>query len=77
MPPSVLREAGVAYGSLVEIEAKDGKIILEPKHLKEDDFVGEDWEAMDKLVAKQVDAGELTQYSDPKAALKHFKRPRK
>ena len=77
LPPSVLREAGMGYGSLVEIEARDGKIILEPKEVREKGLAPEDWEAMDRLVRRQVKAGEYTEYASPQEAKKHFKRLRK
>lgn len=77
LPPSVLREAGVGYGSLVEIEARDGKIILEPKEVKEKGLSPEDWDAMDRLVRKQVVARGFKEYANPKEAKKHFKRPGK
>ena len=77
LPPSVLREAGLGYGSLVAIEARDGKIILEPKEVRERDLAPEDWDALDRLVRRQVKAGEYTEYPDPGKAKKHFQRPRK
>ena len=77
LPPSVLREAGVGYGSLLSIDARDGKIILEPKEIVSKDFSGEDWEAMDRLVHAQVKAGEFREYAGPRQAKRHIRRPRK
>lgn len=31
LPPDLLREAGISYGDDVQLEAKDGKIILQKK----------------------------------------------
>ena len=77
LPPKVLKEAGAGYGTLFSIEAKDGKIILEPKEVLDKELAPEDWEAMDRLVRKQVKAGQFTEYADPQHAKKHFSRSRK
>ena len=77
LPPLIMKEAGITYGSIVEIEARDGKIILEPREIKEKDLGKEDWDAMDRLVRRQVKRGEYVEYPDPHAAKKHFSRPPK
>lgn len=76
LPPSVLRDAGVGPGELFSIEARDGKIILEPKRLADAAFAPEDWSALDKLVRRQVKSREFVEYSSPLAARKHLRRPR-
>ncbi len=76
LPPSVLRDAGVGPGELFSIEARDGKIILEPKRLADDALAPEDWSSLDKLVRRQVKAREFAEYPGPLAARKHFRRPR-
>jgi len=73
LPPSVMREAGLTEGSYVAVEARGGKIILEPKAVNEAGFSGEDWEAIDKLVARQVRSRRYVEYADAKAAKKHLK----
>ena len=72
LPPDVLRDAGAAQGSLVSIVACDGKIVLEPKRLADDELGAADWAALDRLVKKQLKAGEYTEYPNPRAARKHL-----
>lgn len=76
LPPSVLRDAGVGPGELFSIVARDGKIILEPKRLAEEDLAAEDWASLDKLVRRQVKAREYADYPNPMAAREHLRRPR-
>ena len=76
LPPSVLRDAGVGPGELFSIEARDGKIILEPKRLADEDLAPEDWSALDKLVRRQIKAREFVDYSGPLAARTHLRRSR-
>ena len=76
LPPSVLRDAAAGPGALFSIEARDGKIILEPKRLADDALAPEDWSALDKLVRRQVRAREFAEYSGPLAARRHLRRPR-
>lgn len=76
LPPSVLRDAGAGPGALFSIEARDGKILLEPKRLADDDFAAEDLAALDKLVRRQVKARDFVEYPDPLSARKHLRRSR-
>ncbi len=77
LPPDVLREAGLAQGELVAIMACDGKIILEPKRLAEDDALSaKDWLALDRLVKRQVKANQFTEYANPRLARAHLRRRR-
>ena len=77
LPPDVLRDAGLTQGELVAIEARDGKIILEPKRLAEDDQLSaRDWSALDRLVRRQVKAGLFTEYATPRQAREHLRRRR-
>lgn len=74
IPPSVMRDAGLSEGSYVAIEARGGRIILEPKALApEGKLSKEDWEEMDALVQRQLRAGQYAEYANPKAAKKHLK----
>ncbi len=77
IPPSILRDAGLPSAGLYSIEAKEGKIILEPQEIKGKDLEEEDWKALEAFIRKQVDSGEWTQYPNPQAAKSHFKRLRK
>ena len=73
IPPSVMRDAGLTEGSYVAIEARGGKIILEPKALSETELGREDWDKIDRLVEKQLRSKSYSDYADPKEAKKHFK----
>ncbi|MBI3552728.1 MAG: AbrB/MazE/SpoVT family DNA-binding domain-containing protein [Elusimicrobia bacterium] len=73
IPPSVLRDAGLTEGSYVAIEARGGKIILEPRDLSGKEFSAEDWDKMDGLVAKQVRGKKYSEYPDPRRAKEHLK----
>ena len=77
LPPSVLKKAGLEPGALLAIEARDGKIILEPMRVVDKDLAAEDWEAMDKLVRRQTTAGAFSEYASPREAKKHLLRPHK
>ena len=74
LSPDVLRDAGMEPGSLLSIEARDGKIVLERRTLAEDDFSEADWAAMDKLVKRQVKTGKYAEYSNPADARRHLRR---
>ena len=74
LPPSVLREAGVGHGALFSIDARDGKIILVPKKVVDDDYTQAELDALDRLVKRQLKAGAYTEYASPKEALKHLRR---
>ena len=76
LPADVLREAGVTEGSYVAVEARGGKIILEPKVMGEGSLSEHAWDALDRLVNKQVKAGRFTEYENPKEAKEHLKRAR-
>ena len=72
IPPSVLRDAGLTSGSYVAIEARGGKIVLEPRKVEEG-LAPEDWVKLDHLVGKQVRGRRYTEYPDAKRAKEHLK----
>lgn len=74
IPPDVMRDAGLTEGSYVAIQARGGKIILEPKEVAEPEFSDEDFKKLDALVRKETRAGHYTEYASPEEAKKHFKR---
>ena len=74
LPPMVLREAGIAEGAYLSVEAKDGRIILEPKRLEDQELGEKDIELLDRLVKRERKAGRSTEYPNPKAARKHLER---
>ena len=73
LPPQILKDAGVAEGAYLEIEARDGKIILEPKNLESETFSADDWKKLDELVSHQVKARRYAEYPDPRSAKRHLK----
>ena len=73
LPPSVMRDAGLTEGSYVAVEARDGKIILEPKPLSEKTLAREDWDKIDGLVKKQLRLHAYSEYSSPREAKKHLR----
>lgn len=77
LPPSVLRDAGVARGAFLSIEVRDGTIVLEQKRLADADFVKEDWDALDRLVRAETRGRRFTEYANPKSARAHLRRPRR
>ena len=74
LPPMVLRDSGISAGAYLSVEAKNGKIILEPKRLEDNELAEPDIELLDQLVKRELKAGRFTQYPNPKAARKHLKR---
>ena len=74
LPPRVLRDAGVAEGSYLSVEAKNGKIILEPQRLEDKELSEKDAELLDQLVKRELKAGRFARYPSPKAARKHLER---
>ena len=70
----VLREAGIAEGAYLSVEAKDDRIILEPKRLEDQELGEKDIELLDRLVKRELKAGRCTEYPNPKAARKHLER---
>ncbi len=74
IPPDVMRDAGLTEGSYVAVQARGGKIILEPKAVSEQEFSKDDFEKLDELVRRQNRAGRYTEYPNAKEAKKHLKR---
>ena len=74
IPPMVLRDLGISEGAYLSVEARNGKIILEPKRLENDPLAENDIELLDKLVKRELKAGRFAQYPNPKAARAHLKR---
>lgn len=74
LPPMVLRDLGISEGAYLSVEARNGKIILEPKRLEGDPLAEKDIELLDKLVNRERKAGRFTRYPNPKAARAHLKR---
>ena len=74
IPAGVLRDAGLPSGGLYSIEAKDGKIILEPKEIGDKNLEEEDWKALESMVHRQTHSGGSTLYPNPQTAKNHFKR---
>lgn len=78
LPPDLMRDAGMAQGTLVAVAARDGKIILEPKRLADDDLLNEeDWAALDRHVKREVKAGRYTDFADTAAFRAHLRRRRR
>lgn len=73
LPSSVLRDAGIAGGSYLEIQVRDGNIVLEPKELAGKSLSGEEWDKLDRLVKKQISRRQYSEYADPQEAKKHLK----
>lgn len=74
LPPMVLRNLGISEGAYLSVEARNGKIILEPTRLENDPLADSDIDLLDKLVKRERKAGRFTQYANPKAARAHLKR---
>jgi len=74
LPPMVLRDVGISQGAYLSVEAKNGKIILQPQRLEDKDLSEKDVELLDQFVQRERKAGRFTQYSNPKAARKHLER---
>lgn len=74
IPPSLLDKAGIQEGALVSIEAEEGRIILEPRAVAGLDLGAEDWDALDRLVQRQVVSKEFAEYPDAAGAKKHLRR---
>ena len=74
IPPDVMRDAGLTEGSYVAIQARGGKIILEPTEVAEPEFSDEDFKKLDELVRRQNRAGLYTEYPNAKEAKKHLKK---
>lgn len=74
LPPMVLREVGIAEGAYLSVEAKNGRIILEPKRLEDKEFAEKDIELLDKFVKRELRAGRATEYPNPQEARKHLER---
>jgi AbrB family looped-hinge helix DNA binding protein len=72
LPPSVMKDAGIAPGSYLEVRAGEGKIVLQPKKLADDGLSGAEWSKIDKLVKRQVRSKRYTEYAGPKEARKHL-----
>jgi AbrB family looped-hinge helix DNA binding protein len=72
LPPSVMKDAGIAPGSYLEVSAGDGKIVLHPKKLTDDGLSNLEWSKVDKLVKRQVRSKHFSEYQSPKDAKKHL-----
>ena len=70
----VLRDVGISEGAYLSVEAKNGRIILEPKRLEDNPLADKDIELLDRLVKRELKAERFTQYPNPKAARKHLER---
>jgi bifunctional DNA-binding transcriptional regulator/antitoxin component of YhaV-PrlF toxin-antitoxin module len=78
LPSKLLQAIGVSEEqALFSIEAKDGRIVLEPRQTEVEPFSEESWGQLDHLVQKQVKNKQFTQYEDGKKAKKHLDRFRK
>lgn len=73
LPPSAMKDAGLREGSYVAVRAEKGKIVLEPVSVKAAEWMREDWDKLDDLVASQVRSRRFTDYPSPKEAKKHLK----
>lgn len=74
IPPILLKQAGVSEGTLFSINRDRNRIILEPIELTSKDWTKEDWDQMDKLLKKQLQAKEFREYPNPQEAKKHLTR---
>jgi bifunctional DNA-binding transcriptional regulator/antitoxin component of YhaV-PrlF toxin-antitoxin module len=78
LPTHVLEAVGVSEDhALFSIEAKDGRIILEPRRLENESLSEESWGQLDHLVQKQVRNRQFNHYDDAKKAKKHLDRFKK
>lgn len=77
IPASLIRDAGLPEGGLYSVQVEEGRIVLEPKELKDRELEKEDWKALEALVAEQVRKGHFTEYPSPRAAKRHLKRIRR
>ena len=74
LPPAVLREAGVEEGAYFAIHAERGRIVLEPRQVSDKGLAKEDWALLDRVVKRQIKAGQATRYASPREARKHLDR---
>jgi hypothetical protein len=78
LPPQILQAAGVSEEqALFSIEVQEGRIILEPRRLADEELSEEGWEQLDHLVQKQVRNKQFTHFPDARKAKKHLDRFRK
>lgn len=77
IPAGLLRDAGLPEGGLYSIEARDGRIVLEPKEIGDKELADKDWAVLERFIGKQIESRQWTRYADPREAKKHFKRLRK
>jgi len=73
IPSDVMRDAGISEGSYLAIRAREGKIVLEPQEISQQEFSREDWDALDRLLRRQVALRHYTEYPSPRDAKKHLK----
>jgi len=76
LPVSILRSVGLKHGDYIEVKARGSELVLKHKKV-EDVFSDEDWDALDKLVRRQVKAREYTEYSSVSRARAHLKKTKK
>jgi antitoxin component of MazEF toxin-antitoxin module len=78
LPPKLLQAIGVSEEqALFSIEAKDGRIVLEPRRTESESLSEESWDQLDHWVQKQLKNRQFAQYEDTKKAKKHLDRFRK
>ncbi len=75
LPPMILKEAGIAQGAYLSVEAKNGKIVLEPKVVDDGPLTLTDveWAKLDEAVSREIKAGRYKEFKSAKAANKYLK----
>ncbi|MBU1613878.1 AbrB/MazE/SpoVT family DNA-binding domain-containing protein [bacterium] len=76
IPRSILTHSGIKPGDYVKIVEEEGGIFLRPVAIvEENDFLTpEEWDKLDTLVEKQLQAGEYTEYKSLDEARGHSRR---
>lgn len=76
IPKSILEKMGTNSGDYFNIHCQNKQIILKPVTITEKDemFTPNEWDKLEKLVARQNKEGKYTEYSNIKEAKKHLRK---
>lgn len=74
IPPDVLEKLSVEPGDYIEISSENGEVTLKPVRIAGDEWSGDDWKELERLVKEQLRQRQYKEYKSADSAKKHLKR---